>query len=202
MPAAGELYDPKTGTFSPTGSMSTPREDHTATLLADGRVLITGGNGRRRHRRCLGRAVRPEDRHVQPDRLDGCTLAPFHTATLLADGRVLIAGGAPPAGATRPLLASAEIYDPKTGTFTPTGSMTTGRVNHTATAARRRPSPGHRAARDQRRLDLAAAELYDPTTGTFSADRHHGRRAHLPRPPPCSPTVASWSPAAAATTPT
>jgi hypothetical protein len=49
----------------------------------------------------------------------------WHTATKLADGRVLIAGGATTA---RRLSASAEIYDPTTHTFTPTGSMGTARA--------------------------------------------------------------------------
>src|SRR5260370_30368681 len=38
-----ELYDPTTRTFSGTGSMTTPPAGHTATLLADGRVLLAGG---------------------------------------------------------------------------------------------------------------------------------------------------------------
>ncbi len=39
-----EMYDPATGNFSPLGSMGTPRDGHTATLLKDGRVLLLGGD--------------------------------------------------------------------------------------------------------------------------------------------------------------
>lgn len=51
-----------------------------------------------------------------------------HTATKLSDGTVLLAGGAAAAGS----LPSAELFDPKTGTFAATGSMTDGRAEHSS----------------------------------------------------------------------
>src|SRR5438132_3254239 len=56
------------------------------------------------------------------------TARDYHTATLLSNGKVLVAGGA-----GGPILSSAELYDPATGTWSATGSLTTARYFHTAT---------------------------------------------------------------------
>jgi N-acetylneuraminic acid mutarotase len=53
-----------------------------------------------------------------------------YTATLLQNGKVLVAGGLDSTGTVQ---ASAELYNPTTGTWSPTGSMRTARYSHTAT---------------------------------------------------------------------
>jgi len=66
----------------------------------------------------------------------------FHTATRLGDGEVLLAGGANVHSVARDLkvftsvtpLASAELFNPISVTFTNTGNMTTARSWHTATS--------------------------------------------------------------------
>jgi hypothetical protein len=119
--STAELYDPSTGSFSSTGSMSVPRISHTATLLPDGRVLIAGGNAGIVNQADAPSTATAElyDSVTGTFTLTGRMSGPrsSHTATLLNNGEVLISGG----GAT----ATAELYDPVLGLFTRTGNTTT-----------------------------------------------------------------------------
>jgi hypothetical protein len=150
--------------FIQTGALTTGRSSHTATILADGRVLIAGGYA--------GSDVVASAELYDPARgvftLTGSMAhaREGHTATLLPDGRVLIAGGEAGSAAGYGDLASAELYDPRTGTFSPTGSMAEARWGHTANRlpdGRVLIGGGSSGGRD-----LASAELYDPKTGKFS----------------------------------
>ena len=105
-----------------------PRDAHTATLLEDGRVLITGG---------FDDDVWPMDTVEVFDPKTGVwnagsrmsTARAFHAATRLGDGRVLITGGLGPD--LRP-LASAEVWDPETELWSPYLSMAARRRGHTS----------------------------------------------------------------------
>lgn len=119
--SSAEIFDPKTGTFSPTGSMAHSPGKQTATMLADGRVLIAGGNEDGDQSLASAELYDPTTGKFGPT---GSMAAKrtLHAATLLADGRVLVTGGT--AASFRfegPFLATAEIYDPVIGTFSPAG---------------------------------------------------------------------------------
>src|SRR6266478_1222736 len=86
-----------------------------------------------------------------------------HTATLLNSGKVLIAGGVNEGGT----LASALLYDPGSGSFTPTGSMTAPRAHHTATLLQNGKVLITGSDQASSTL-LKSAEIYDPSTGLFT----------------------------------
>ncbi len=136
---SAELYDPDTGTWSTTGNLNTGRTAHTATLLANGKVLVAGGyNGFFP----LGSTALNSAELYDPDTGTWSTTGNLntgrtaHTATLLANGKVLVAGGFDVAvGGYDGFddLNSAELYDPDTGTWSSSGNLNTGRTAHTAT---------------------------------------------------------------------
>jgi len=161
-------------------AMTTPRANAAAIRLRDGRVLICGGTATGEIGGVLSSAelFDPVARTFSPT---GSMTVPRtgQTITILRDGRVLLTGGDQNAG-FRSQLASAEIYDPGSGAFTATGSMSTPREGHTATMLH-----------DGRVLVVGgspngiqttgSAEIYDPASGTFSRTGHlnQPRVAHV-----------------------
>ena len=168
--AGAELYNPSKKRFSNTGAMLEARTGHTATLLANGKVLIDCGND--------GTTSLTSAELYDPASAKFTETGPINigrercSATLLANGQVLIAGGITlqPDG-NGSVQDSAELYDPATGSFTPTGTMTSARENHTATLL----PDGHvliTGGFSDTVGGLDTAELYDPVTGEFSPAGH------------------------------
>jgi hypothetical protein len=153
-----EMYDPGTGIWSNTGSMSFGRFDHTATLLPNGKVLIAGGA----HYDEILRTFVYWNVAELFDPATG-TFAPTgalnyvregHTATLLPNGKVLMVGG------YSSVLPQPELYDPATSIFTPTGSM--GSPFPQLNIVTLLPNGNVLVAGE------GVSEMYNPSSGTFS----------------------------------
>ncbi|MCY1020059.1 Ig-like domain-containing protein [Pyxidicoccus sp. MSG2] len=164
-----ELYDPTTGTWSPTGSSPTWHSHHVAVLLADGRVLVAGGYNLFVN---VTTAAELYDPATGTWATTGSTRSPrwAASATLLPNGRVLLAGGSGPRGTDGISLAysSAELYDPATGTWTATGSMTSPR-GQSATLLLSNGRVLMASGYGTNNLPTDTSELYDFNTGTWTA---------------------------------
>ena len=167
-----EIYDVDAGESTAVGPMVSADflVVSSAVRLADGRVLIVGD-------------ARPGDapsfavsQVFDPVTLRFDATGPMVTPrtyaelALLPDGRVLVTGG------TRPVdinttLATAELFDPTTSTFSATGSMATSRSFHAVTtlADGRVMVIGGETSTGDGAVPVTSAEIYDPETGTFTA---------------------------------
>ena len=162
---SAELYEPDSGQSRATGALGVGRMSHTATLLADGKVLIVGGYGSGLAGSATAELYDPSTGGFAAA---GALNEPHadHVAVLLDDGRVLIAGG-DTSGAGRTPTAAAELYDPATGRFTPTGSMHVPRVPYGAVRLR----DGRvlvAGGTTTGKAVTASGEIYDPLTGSFT----------------------------------
>ena len=153
------------GVFTPTGSMETARDRHTATLLSGGKLVAGGfnfgGSG------FLG-STEVYDPSTSTWSSSGSMITPRrwyarYASALLSDGRLLVTGGEGGSG----FLASTEVYDPATGTWSSTGSMGLARRYHAVTLL----ADGKVlvTAGEGGSGVLASTETYDPPTGTWSS---------------------------------
>jgi hypothetical protein len=167
--ASAELYNPTTGVYSSTGSMTYARANHGATLLDSGKVLITGGyNGgalatAELYDPATGTFSVTTDTAGNPTTLN--IARALHTATLLNDGTVLIVGGAVDNALVAP-TQTAELYTPATGMFTTLSTPNAARFLHTATLLN--DGTVLVAGGQNPNGSLGNAEVYDPIAGTFT----------------------------------
>jgi galactose oxidase-like protein/Kelch motif protein len=170
--ASSSPVAPVPASWTVTGAMIEARTGHTATQLLDGRVLIAGGVGTQTSEFFANILASAE--LYDPAGQTWTTTGPMlgvrtnHTATLLPDGKVLVAGGGSSSDGNGGPLATAELYDPATGSWTTTGSTIGAGPGRAATLL------GNGkvllvGGSDSNFEPVVLTELYDPGTGSWSA---------------------------------
>ena len=171
-----EIYDPTTKTWNPTGNLNTGRTNHTATLLPDGTVLVAGGGG------SSGIYSLTSAERFDPTTGNWMGTGSLnssrrdHTATLLPNGKVLVVGGRYYNGSAWVPYASAELYDPSTGSWTLASSLNQPRAGHTATLLNDGKVLVAGGLASTSTINTRNAELYDPATNTWGTAGSMGTR--------------------------
>src|SRR6478672_8115440 len=115
--------------WAPTGDLDAARAGARATLMYDGRVLVTGGSNEEGVTASAERYSPEAQGFIPAAQME--TARANHSATLLPDGKILIAGGL---GTDGSALASAEVYDPIANAWQTVAPLNVARSGHTATA--------------------------------------------------------------------
>ncbi len=174
---AVELFDPQTGVWTDTAPLLTPRHFHGATLLKDGRVLVTGGQTYAAPPLPTARAEIYDPKTATWKIAKKASVVRMqHGAARLANGQVIVAGGATD---VLPATDAVELYDPPSNTWTTVAALGEARVLHTTTML------DNGAVLVAGGIDalgsvLRSTELYDPDAQRwiFAGQLHHGRLAH------------------------
>lgn len=163
--SSAELFDPRTETFSPTGAMNHERAGHTATLLTDGNVLVTGGFDSNGFLSSAELYLLNTGKFVEINS-EMSEKRAAHTATLLTGGNVLVLGGVNGSVKSNQL---ADIYVPSENSFKHIGNMHSPRTGHTSTLLKDGNVLIVGGSSSWRSEVLNSCEIFNPSDDSFTS---------------------------------